>query len=192
MTRARQNGLLFCLWAIVAVFLGSVLMSYHQPFVQPSDGVLSLAGPGDGVHWRAVHLLSGSCGCSQTVMKHLLQRGPFREVAEQVIVVDGAEAYLPGSAALLGALQTRGFAVRHLSTRDVTAEAGLRGVPLLVYATPEGRPAYVGGYGAPANGDEEIYREVRAGAKPSPRPLLGCAVGAALRHAVDPLGLKYR
>jgi len=192
MTKARQSAWFFGLWSVLAVVLGSVLMSYHQPFVQPSDGVLSLAGPGDGIHWRAVHLLSGSCGCSQVVMKHLLKRGPLSEVAEQVIVVDGAEAYLPGGAELIRALKTRGFAVSHLSTRDVPAQAGLRGVPLLVYARPDGRPAYVGGYGMSADGDQAIYRQVRAGGKPRPLPVLGCAVGAVLRHTVDPFGLKYR
>ena len=178
------------MWAVLAVVLGSVLMSYHQPFVQPSDALLVLAGPGDGTHWRAVHLLSGSCGCSQVVMKHLLKRGKLSEVAEQVIIVDGAETYLPDSEALMRTLQTRGFAVSHLSIRDVPAQAGLRGVPLLMYASPDDRPEYVGGYGMNSDKDEEIYRKVRAGGTPRPLPLLGCAVGAALRSSVDPFRFK--
>jgi hypothetical protein len=124
-------------------------------------------------------------------MKHLLKRGPMSDVAEQVIVVDGTEPYLPESAELMRALNTSGFAVHHLSSRDVPDKAGLRGVPLLVYSRPDGRPAYVGGYGMAEDGDQDVYRQIRAGGKPMPLPLLGCAVGSVLRRTVDPFGLKY-
>jgi hypothetical protein len=182
---------LFGVWAIVTVVIGGVQMSYHQPFAMPSGAVLNLAGQGDGTHWRAMHLLSGSCGCSQRVMTRIIARGPLPEVGEQVILVDGSEAYLPGTAALVLQLRARGFTVSHLSADDVADKVGLRGVPLLVFATPENLVAYVGGYGMSQDGGGEIYRNLREGQKPRPLPILGCALTTALRHTVDPLGLKY-
>jgi hypothetical protein len=192
MTTVRRTRLFFSAWAMISVLAGSVLMSYHQPFRSPDGKILSLIGSANVTQWRLVHVLSGGCGCSQQVMGNLLKRGVFPDAAEEVIVIDGSEAYLSGSDELLRQLSHRGFAIRHIAARLVPAEAGLRGVPLLVVTRPGNDVAYVGGYGVRRDSDGPVYRNLRDGGRQDSLPLMGCAVGVALRRAVDPFRLKYQ
>jgi len=189
--QTRTTRWLFGSWAVTAVLIGGVLMSYHQPFLSPDERVLKLArDPGHG-QWRALHLLSGSCGCSQRVMLHLLGRHPLEGLLEQVLLVDGPGDDLPGSKALAVKLQEEGFEVTHLAVKDIPEGIGLRGVPLLVIASPENKIAYLGGYGSAEEKDQEIYRQVLSGAQPKGLPIIGCAIGARLHRSADPFHLKY-
>ena len=138
-----------------------------------------------------LHVLSGSCGCSQRVMAHLLRRGVSGGVFEQILVVDGNEPYLPESADLLGRLAATGFQVTHIRASNVPAAVGLHGLPLLMLATAEGRVRYKGGYGMNGDQDAAILRQVIVGRAPRALAVLGCAVGAELRRKADPFGLKY-
>ena len=128
--KARKKLLcLLAIWAIVVILVGGALMSYHQPFQLPSRTILSLARQTDTHQWEAVHILSGSCGCSQRVMRHLLARRPVDGVQEQILMVDGEEFDLPDTRALLASLQLEGFAITHIAAKSVPADVGLHGVP---------------------------------------------------------------
>jgi hypothetical protein len=182
---------MFAAWAVAVVFIGGVLTSYHQPFRTPDERILSLVkDPGRG-RWRALHVLSGSCGCSQKVMAHLLKRHPFDGLVEQVLVIDGGEAYLPGSDVLLAKLAQQGFAVSHLAANDISQDVGLRGVPLLIFASPENKIFYMAGYGSFGDQDTKILQQIRAGQRPKGLPVVGCAVGRQVRSKADPFRLKY-
>jgi hypothetical protein len=124
-------------------------------------------------------------------MRHLLSRHRLAGVSEQVILVDGAEAYLPGSAELLASLGHAGFSIRHITAEQLPAGAGVHGVPYLAIAAPDGKLAYLGGYGEAGDQDVEIVREVQAGSTPKARAVLGCAVGREVRSGADPFHLKY-
>jgi hypothetical protein len=187
----RKTSWMFAAWALAVVFIGGVLTSYHQPFRTPDEKILSLVkDPGRG-RWRALHVLSGSCGCSQKVMAHLLKRHLFDGLVEQVLVIDGGEAYLPGSDALLTKLAQQGFAVFHLAANDISQDIGLRGVPLLIFASPENKILYMAGYGSLEDQDTKILQQIRAGQRPKGLPVLGCAVGSRVRSKADPFRLKY-
>ncbi len=190
--RVTLAGWMFGGWACAAVLAGSVLMSFHQPFRTPGEGIMSLGHAPDGGSWRMLHVVSGSCGCSQKVMDHLLQRGPVAGVQEEVLVVDGGEPYLTGSAARLEKLAKAGFVVSHVKASAIPADAGLKGVPLLAVASPGRGAVYVGGYGSGGDQDGTILRELMAGRKASPLAAIGCAVGLRIRRAADPLRLKYQ
>ena len=110
---------------------------------------------------------------------------------EQVLLVDGPGDDLPGSKALAVKLQEEGFEVTHLAVKDIPEGIGLRGVPLLVIASPENKIAYLGGYGSAEEKDQEIYRQVLSGAQPKGLPIIGCAIGARLHRSADPFHLKY-
>lgn len=181
------------LWAVLAVVAGSALMSYHAPFREPGTGILTLADrtPAGHPQWRAIHFLSGSCGCSQRVMRHLLERQPFPQVREEVLLVDGPEPYLPGSDALARELGQHGFVVRHVPVASVPEDSGLRGVPLLVFTSPEDKVVYLGGYGSSGDQDGTILEQIRLHHVPKPLPILGCAIGQSLRSRIDPFHLKY-
>jgi hypothetical protein len=187
----RGTVLAFAVWAITVVLLGGVLTSYHQPFQTPDANVLTLVGSVRPGRWRTVHILSGSCGCSQTVMQHLLKRHLFAGLDERILVVDSGEAYLPGSDALLAKLSQQGFPITHIAAKDIPDQVGLRGVPILVIASSENKISYMGGYGSHGDQDAEILQQVQSGQKPKVLPVLGCAVGERARREADPLQLKY-
>jgi hypothetical protein len=107
-------------------------------------------------------VLSRSCGCSQKVMAHLLKRHRFDGLVEQVLVIDSGEAYLPGSDALLTKLAQQGFAVFHLAANDISQDVGLRGVPLLMFASPKDKILYMAGYESLEDRDAKILQQVRA------------------------------
>jgi hypothetical protein len=191
MKKFTRTSWLLAVWAAAVILIGAALMSYHQPFRTPSNAVLALVKQPDGQRWRALHVLSGSCGCSQKVMLHLLQRGPIAGISEQILVVDGEEDYLPGSHMLLARLDHEGFAVTHVAAKDIPQTAGLYGVPLLVLASPGNKIAYMGGYGARGDQDGNILQQIRFGKTPEVLAVRGCAVGERLRRKADPFHLKY-
>ena len=182
---------MFAAWALAVVLVGGILTSFHQPFRAPDGSILSLGKQPPRPEWRALHILSGSCGCSQRVMQHLLRRRPFNGVAEEIVVVDGDAPYLSGSSELLAGLAGEGFSVSHVAAKDLPQETGLHGVPLLVFASPVNKIAYVGGYGSSEDRDGEILEQVRSGQTPTALAVLGCAIGKGLRRNADPFHLKY-
>jgi hypothetical protein len=192
MTKAtRLARCLLAVWAGSVVLVGGALTSFHQPFAVPGNGVMALAGHPSGHGWRAIHFLSGSCPCSQRVMLHLLARPRWGDVAEEIVMIDGSLPYLADSPTLLARLAAGHFLIRHMAEQDVPLDSGLRGVPLLLFVSPQNQIAYMGGYGAAGDQDETIFHQLRAGRKPTALPMIGCAVGSRLQRRLDPLHLKY-
>lgn len=186
----RLRFSLLALWVIAVLFAGAVLTSQHQPFRISDKVPTALFRPSATGKWRVVHVLSGSCGCSQRVMQHLAQRHQWHDFEEEVTVIDDGTPYLPESPQLLLAVQRDGFPVRHLRLEDLPRDARLYGVPMLVVASPSGQIAYAGGYGTPEN-DVNLLRSAHAGRRTAALPLLGCAVGRALQRKADPFQVKY-
>lgn len=182
---------LLAAWIFAVILLGAILTSYHQPIHTPGENILLLAGGPSPGQWRAIHLLSGSCGCSQRVMRHLLERPRLDHVDEQILVIDDDSPYLPESSGLLQRLRQQGFSVTHIAAKDIPGNVELRGVPLLLFVSPEGHLRYAGGYGSHYDQDLPILRQIRSGKSPRPLTLLGCAVGNRLKRKADPFRLKY-
>jgi hypothetical protein len=185
-------------WTAAAIILGAALTSYHQPFQSPAIGdskILALASPPTKHQWRAIHILSGGCACSQRVMSHLLARRPIPNIDEQILLIDlentGPETYLPGSSNLIAQLKQSGFSISHLSAASIPQDANLHGVPLLVLISPANKIAYQGGYGPNSDQDTYLLTAVTQNTPTKPLPILGCAIGARLRRTLDPLHLKY-
>jgi hypothetical protein len=143
----RRTGLLLGVWTAAVVVIGGVLMSYHQPFVTPDARILSLGSTSQRGRWRALHIVSGSCVCSRRVMEHLLQRRPQAGLVEEILMIEGSEIPLAGTASLLNKLEAAGYTVSRLAAEAIPESSGLHGVPVLIYATPENKLAYLGGYG---------------------------------------------
>ena len=174
-----------------------MLLSFHLPFRTPPSGILRLVPAGKAGQPRMLHVLSGSCGCSNKIMRHLADRGVWPGIDEQILMIDSASRsdYLPDSPALLRFLENHGFAVTHLAADRLPKESGLRGVPLLMATLPGGQVKYLGGYG-PAGDQDTRLLKVGLNRMNGPRlraePLFGCAVSRALQHETDPLRLKYQ
>ncbi len=124
-------------------------------------------------------------------MQHLLARPPLDGAVEQIVLIDQGEPYLDGSEDLLKSLSARGFRISHRLSKEIPQQFGLRGVPLLIVATPLGKVAYLGGYGLREDQDTAVFERVRTGQEPPKLPVLGCAVGRQLRRSADPFHLKY-
>ena len=181
---------IFGCWAALTVLAGSIFTSFHQPFQPPAIAILKLASPVIGHQLRLLHVLSASCECSERVMRHLIARSPFASVTEQVIVLDGAGAELPGTSDLVSSLRERGFGVRRLSVSAVPPEAELRGVPLLLIAAPDDSLLYMGGYGEAFDQDGLILTQVEKKMSVKPLVSIGCAVSQRLSRQADPFHLR--
>lgn len=182
-----------CVWAIAATVVAGALTSFHQPFNLPSTNIIKLASHTDYSGWRAIHFLSPACGCSQKVIAHLLARGPFTGVREEVMLVDDMGSSAPENKSQFTKLQAAGFRPTLVETRNIPVTYGLRGVPLLLLIAPGGTMTYMGGYGPSKNQiqDEEIFRHVSTGDAQKSFPVIGCAISADLKRRLDPLRMKY-
>jgi len=180
-------------WAVATVLVGGALTSFHQPFLAPEAKIVEIASHSNSTRWRAVHFLSAGCGCSQKVMAHLLSRGLFRDLSEDVVMVDGMSPDPPDSEATIQRLRNAGFHVSHVSSKEIPVAYGLRGVPLLLFVAPNGGVVYIGGYGPDKYHlqDEYLYQQISAGETPKPYPIIGCAISAKLKQRLDPFALKY-
>jgi hypothetical protein len=187
----HKSKCVFGIWFAAVIVLGGILTSYHQPFQSPDKNVLELAGPPIASGWRAIHILSAGCGCSLRVMQHLLARPPLDGATEQIVLIDGNGPSLAGSEELLKRLKAKGFRITHRLAKDIPPALGLRGVPLLVVATPENKLVYSGGYGSHEDQDVQVFRQVRTGLSTASIPVLGCAIGSQLRRSADPFRFKY-
>jgi hypothetical protein len=174
----------FLIWTAAAILAGSVLASYHQPFGLPSGSIVPLATESQG--WRALHLLTAGCGCSDSLAGYLAKRRPFPGLSEEVIFIGADDPF--GKRA---ALESDGFRVSSHGSEYIRA-IGVTGVPLLVILSPSGKAVYMGGYGAGGYRDAELWTKIRSGLEPPALPVLGCAVSKDLRNRIDPLGWKYR
>lgn len=123
-------------------------------------------------------------------MQQLNRRGPVPATIESVILVDDGEPGLPGSDALVAGLKHAGFNVSRVPAERARQAYGLVGLPLLLASRGNNR-AYMGGYGSDLQAGATILERLRSGNMVSALPVLGCAVGASLRRAADPLALKY-
>lgn len=170
-------------WVALIVLIGSSVTALHF-FTLPKQAPTSWAIAGQ---WTVVHGLASKCPCSNRVMEHLLSRGPFPGVHEQVPVVDATEVQLT-------ALRARGFDVESVTSAQMEQRYGLTGAPVLVVRRPDSSLAYVGGHSATQSqesDDEHVLAALIAGTEVQPYPLFGCAVGKRLQRELDPLSLKY-
>lgn len=197
----RFGRLLVLLWLPAILVPTSLLMASHlltlpapvidASFARSVQRGRDTARPGT---WFLLHVLAADCACSRDVAAALLARGADPTASEKILFIEGSDS--PAADAELGQrLRARGFAFERLSAVALEATYGIVGAPLLVVMTPAGEIAYTGGYSRVAKGpaqDVELLRELRAGRRPAPLPLFGCAVSRKLQTRLDPLGLKYR
>ncbi len=180
-------------WFLVMLSIGTTLLARHavalpRPSVDEplARAMATLRGPDGAGRWMAVHVLYTECQCSQRIVAHLLASDRPRDVAERVVLV-GRNADLEQR------LASRGFHVLPSTTAELADRYHVVAVPLLVVVAPDGTVRYAGGYTNRKQGpdprDLEILAETGADRRPTPLPLLGCAVSDRLRASLNPLNL---
>ena len=135
---------------------------------------------------QVVHVISGSCSCTDRLLTHLQARGAAHGREETIVYVGEVEPRLQ-------TLRARGYTVRTMARTELRRGLALDGAPVLVVAD-NAELAYVGGYfqypAAVRPLDERLIAEVAAGHAPRALPVFGCAVDAQLARQRDPLGLR--
>ncbi len=187
--KSKIAAVALCIWAPVTITITSLLMVNHTIAMPlPSDlqrvehGMMEWLGRGDAV----VHILYANCSCTDSLVEHLVARGPTL-VEREVVVFVGTPRPRHERLAQVG------FEWHEWSQSDLTERTGVEAAPLLI-VRHRNRMDYVGGYfrfpSATRPLDASIIAETTSGVPPKPFPIFGCAVSPSLRASVDPLGLQ--
>jgi hypothetical protein len=194
--RRRAGKLALWIWApVLFVAVGSLMASHLYELPKPATtdpvterGLNALRQPDERERWLAVHVLYAGCRCSERILKHLLESQRPAGVAEKILLVGNASAYVNEARA-------RGFDTELVGKQELEERFHVVGVPALAIVAPEGAIRYLGGYTelkqGPVIRDVELIETTRDGGATKTLPLLGCAVSKELQTLLDPLGLKY-
>jgi hypothetical protein len=191
------------LWGVGLLVVGAFLMAGHLlslPVPSATDRRLHAtlaAEPTTGGRWTAHHVLYRSCGCSDRVLSHLLERKARGDLVETVVYVhDGGPADSNDLGAKRAELQRAGFGFEPLTPDELEQRYRMESAPSLLVADASGTVRYAGGYTDRSGGTEisdvAIIERLKSGADVKALPVFGCAVSGRLQQALDPLGLKYK
>lgn len=187
-------------WLVGMLALGATLAARHLIALPVADvhdarlavGVARLwdhpAAPGT---WRAVHVLSRACRCSQRTLAYLVAGPRPAHLEERVLLIDPDREPAPELAELVAA----GMPARVMSPDELTAQLGLEAAPVLVLIAPAGEVAYVGGYTRRKQSGLYEDREILAALQAQPGrttaglPVFGCPTSERLARLLDPLGV---
>lgn len=183
----RNGGIVA--WLGICLLVGGSLLAGHLltlPVPTRGDPALRHAiaatrTDADRGKWLAVHVLAGTCKCSQRIVAHLIaSKRP--DIIERIVWIGDAPPDAPG------------FAVETVTPAQLKEKYDLEAAPVMVVADPTGEIRYVGGYTdrkqAADIKDLEVIAMAKTQAAVEALPAFGCAVGEALRDQLDPLGVR--
>lgn len=181
-------------WAMAVVIVGAYQLAAHASSLPaPRDStrlaqaMRALGREATGRRALVAHFLGAQCGCSRDVVRSLARRAPIAGAHEYVFVIGSARE----TRALLAG---RGYVVDELDADAAARRFDLEAVPVLVVALRDAGVRYVGGYTERKRDGQilttSIVARILADARPSPLPVLGCAVSRRLRQQLDPLGVR--
>jgi hypothetical protein len=181
-------------WIAGGLAVGGLLLIKHLvalPTPAITDHTLrdAVAASTPSGRWRAVHFMYRSCPCSRRTIDHLLHEPPLPDLHQLVVMVDDEGGPGPED----DRLRAAGFEVVIVTPDVLRARYHVEAAPMLVFVSPDGELAYVGGYNrhkqSPAYEDREILSNLRAHHESRPLPVFGCATSSRLARIVDPLNL---
>ncbi|MEZ4232737.1 MAG: hypothetical protein R3B89_26405 [Polyangiaceae bacterium] len=192
--RALVYGV-FVLWIpVLLVVVASLMVGHWVILPRPPTGdpevraAVAKLRKADERGWMAVHVLYGECPCSRRVLKHVLASERPSDVTEKLVLV-GRDAEWERKA------RAKGLDVDVVEMDQLLSKYHLMAAPMLLVVNPRGDVVYMGGYTARKQGpdiaDLQIMRHLMQGERENERPIFGCAVGASLQDALDPLHIKY-
>lgn len=183
--------MLIAAWAAAALYAISTLALPHMaPMAQASRADRTIAAlralretPGRGL---VVHVIAAHCSCTERLFRHLVERKRFDGV-DEIVLFAGDDARKQADASRAG--------LRYATVTDdmLVQRFALEAAPVMFELDADGRLRYAGGYfdhpSALRPLDESLHARIGRGEPVAPLPVYGCAVGAALREKVDPLGI---
>lgn len=184
--------MLIAAWAAGTLYAISTLALPHMaPIAQASRAdrtiaaLLALRQARD--RGLVVHVIAAHCSCTERLFRHLLERPRF-EGMEEIVLFAGEDARKQSDAVRAG--------LRYATVTDaaLVQRFALEAAPVIFIFDARGTLRYAGGYfdhpSALRPLDEQLQARVARGDAVTPLPVYGCAVGAALRERVDPLGIR--
>ena len=182
---------IFAIWAVLVSIPLTYLTANHLVPIPPP---ISITSPNvsnqPGEQWNAVHLLAADCGCSLSVARHLMSRGPRPGLSETVVIIGEAPE-------LHAVFRDTHFTVEPRTESQVEKDYGVVGGPWMLLFGPDKHLAYSGGYASLRARDGIAFQDIaiwtRAlnGETVPSLPAFGCATVGQLRKTLDPLNLKY-
>lgn len=135
-----------------------------------------------------VHTIYEKCSCTNSLLKHLVERG-LQASSHEVVFVIGSRAPFETE------LSAKGFSVFKMKQQDFVKEFGIEAAPLLTLINSKGDLMYMGGYfktsEARISTDQDIIQRALIEGQPyKPLPLYGCAVSDRLQKYIDPFRLN--
>lgn len=165
------------------------MMGSHQLSLNPSKNS-KLSELVDQSEWTKLHFVNPECGCSERVVKSLLNRRPSKDVTEKVFILGNNEVWKKS-------LADKGY-VTVMDSMDHYAEKySISAVPQLVILNQKQEIFYAGGYSSkrgPAGEieDIEIFKEATSSKEVKERPIYGCVNGKENQNKSDLIGAKYK
>jgi len=179
-------------WAAAALFgISTLALPHMAPMAQASRAertiaaLLALRESRD--RGLVVHVIAAHCSCTERLFRHLVERRRF-DGADEIVLFAGEDARKQAEAARAG--------LRYATVTDemLVKRFALEAAPVMFAFDAGGKLRYAGGYfdhpSALRPLDETLHASVARGEAVKPLPVYGCAVGAALREKVDPLGIR--
>lgn len=182
------------IWIVVITVVMSLQMASHlvsMPIPENIDNFLNKIKKSyykDDGRAVIVHAIYEKCSCTNSLLKHLVERG-LQPLSQEVIFVIGSEAPYESE------LVAKGFSVFKMKQDEFVNEFGIEAAPLLTLINNKGELKYMGGYfktsEARVSTDQEIIQKALIEDKPpEPLPLYGCAVSDRLQKYIDPFQLN--
>lgn len=135
------------------------------------------------------HFLGADCGCSESVMKSFLSRGPQSTEKEKVFVLGNNPSWVKN-------LNAKGFEVETAAMEYYENKFEIKAVPQMV-VVKNGKILYSGGYSSKRNPssleieDQKILSALNRQQAIEEKPIFGCVMGQKNRNKIDPLKIKY-
>lgn len=179
-------------WGITASMMISQLHSYHlisffpnKDLIDKKEGQVSVT-----------HVLGTGCRCSESVTKHLLNRGTKLGVVESVVYLSE-----PGNEKLESLrlkFEEKGFQFQFRDKDSFSEyENKVTGVPFLMVSNRDNQVLYAGGYGrykiidGQEIQDEIIINKILSNKSVENLPIFGCATSLKYQSLLDPFQIKY-
>lgn len=192
MTKKKLGTLVLSLWVIIVIFIISTqmithLVSFNLPKNISEFHQSILANEHKMGQWTISHIIYENCSCTNSLLKRIIQRGPFPN-AHEVIFLIGKK--LPFENDLINA----GFHIRRFDKETFVQQFNFEAAPILSIHNHLGDLSYLGGYfktsAAKISLDEDIITHLYQGKNYNALPVYGCAVSERVTDLIDPLRIN--
>jgi hypothetical protein len=171
------------LWALLVLSVFLFVMPNHFLALRSDRNEINLTKlshilfvkDSSGMNNKVVHIISESCSCTNSMVRHLISRGPNKNSNEYILFVGGQTS-------LLSELLKAGFRVHQISRLEITNDIKIKASPALLVLDSKKNDSiqYFGGYYKTSSllnpEDENILSKLNHDEKVQAYPIYGCSL----------------